>query len=43
MREFLDEGDIVVAEIKSVSHSEGNIGLHIRHEKFGKQKQGVLV
>jgi len=43
MREYIREGDIVVAEIKSVSYSEKTIGLHIRHEKFGKLDTGALI
>lgn len=43
MREFLDLGDLVVAEIKSVSKVDFNINLHLRHEKFGKLQNGALV
>ena len=43
MREFLEEGDVVVSEIKSVSFADKSIGLHIRHEKFGKQGKGIVV
>lgn len=43
MREFLDLGDLVVAEIKSVSKVDFNINLHLRHEKFGKLSNGALV
>ena len=43
MREYIQEGDVVVAEIKSVSYSEKTIGLHIRHEKFGKLDTGALI
>ena len=43
MREFLDLGDLVVAEIKSVSKVDFNINLHLRHEKFGKLHNGALV
>ena len=43
MREFLDVGDLVVAEIKSVSKVDFNINLHLRHEKFGRLSDGALV
>ena len=43
MREFLDIGDLVVAEIKSVSKVDFNINLHLRHEKFGRLADGALV
>lgn len=43
MREFLDLGDLIVAEIKSVSKVDFNITLHLRHEKFGKLQSGALV
>lgn len=43
MREFLDLGDLIVAEIKSVSKVDFNITLHLRHEKFGKLHNGALV
>lgn len=43
MREFLDLGDLIVAEIKSVSKVDFNINLHLRHEKFGKLQSGALV
>lgn len=43
MKEFLKVGDLIVAEIKSISSFNGNINLHIRYEKFGKLKFGVLV
>ena len=43
MREFLDIGDLVVAEIKSVSKVDFNITLHLRHEKFGRLSDGALI
>ena len=43
MREFLSENDLLLSEIKAVSHTDKTIGLHIRHEKFGKLNLGVLV
>ena len=43
MREFLELGDLIVAEIKSVSKVDFNINLHLRHEKFGKLQNGALI
>lgn len=43
MRHFMREGDLLVAEIKSVSYAEKMIGLHIRNERFGRLGRGVLV
>lgn len=43
MWEFICEGDILVTEIKSANHVEKSIGLHIRHEKFGKLENGIAI
>ena len=43
MREYLCEGDLVVAEIQQISNRDGKISLHIRSEEFGKLKNGTLV
>jgi exosome complex RNA-binding protein Rrp4 len=43
MRNFMREGDLLVAEIKSVSYAEKMIGLHIRNERFGRLGRGYLV
>ena len=43
MREFLDVGDLVVAEIRSASKMDFNVSLHIRHEQFGKLGKGLLI
>ena len=43
MKEFLKIGDLIVAEIKSISSFNGSINLHIRYEKFGKLKNGILI
>jgi exosome complex RNA-binding protein Rrp4 len=43
MREYIKEGDVIVAEVKSVSYSDKTIGLHIRHEKFGKLDSGIVI
>lgn len=43
MREFLGLGDLIVAEIKSISKVDFNTSLHLRHEKFGKLQNGALI
>ncbi|XP_034048720.1 exosome complex component RRP4 [Thalassophryne amazonica] len=42
MREYLQEGDLISAEVQSV-FSDGALSLHIRNLKYGKLGQGVLV
>lgn len=43
MREYLAEGDLVVAEIQSISSRDKSIELHIKSDKYGKLDQGLLV
>lgn len=42
MRAYLEEGDLVSAEVQSV-FSDGSLSLHTRSLKYGKLSQGVLV
>ncbi|XP_061590090.1 exosome complex component RRP4 [Cololabis saira] len=42
MREYLEEGDLISAEVQSV-FSDGSLSLHTRSLKYGKLGQGVLV
>ncbi|KAM7392852.1 hypothetical protein PAMA_007791 [Pampus argenteus] len=42
MREYLQEGDLISAEVQSV-FSDGALSLHTRSLKYGKLGQGVLV
>jgi len=42
MRQYLQEGDLVSAEVQSV-YSDGSLSLHTRSLKYGKLSQGVLV
>lgn len=42
MREYLQEGDLVSAEVQSV-FGDGSLSLHTRSLKYGKLGQGVLV
>lgn len=42
MREFLAEGDLLVAEVKDASPDHG-LGLHIRDEKYRRLSGGLLV
>ncbi|XP_018332099.1 exosome complex component RRP4 [Agrilus planipennis] len=42
MREYLQEGDLISAEVQNV-HSDGSLSLHTRSLKYGKLSQGVLV
>uniref|UniRef100_A0A098LYR3 Exosome complex component RRP4 n=1 Tax=Hypsiglena sp. JMG-2014 TaxID=1550645 RepID=A0A098LYR3_9SAUR len=42
MRDFLQEGDLVSAEVQAV-FSDGAVSLHTRSLKYGKLGQGVLV
>ncbi|KAJ7307989.1 hypothetical protein JRQ81_008488 [Phrynocephalus forsythii] len=42
MREYLQEGDLISAEVQAV-FSDGAVSLHTRSLKYGKLGQGVLV
>lgn len=42
MREYLQEGDLVSAEVQSV-YGDGSLSLHTRSLKYGKLGQGILV
>lgn len=42
MRKFLQEGDLVSAEVQNV-HGDGSLSLHTRSLKYGKLAQGILV
>jgi len=42
MREYLIEGDLIVAEVQS-SYLDGSFSLHTRNLKYGKLPQGVLI
>lgn len=42
MRKFLQEGDLISAEVQNV-YSDGSLSLHTRSLKYGKLSQGVLV
>ena len=42
MRQFLSEGDLVVAEIQLFA-ADGAASLHTRNNKFGKLRSGSLV
>ncbi|KAK9875146.1 hypothetical protein WA026_005937 [Henosepilachna vigintioctopunctata] len=42
MRKYLQEGDLISAEVQSV-YSDGSLSLHTRSLKYGKLGQGVLV
>jgi exosome complex component RRP4 len=42
MREYLDSGDLISAEVQSI-FSDGSLSLHTRSLKYGKLGQGVLV
>ncbi|XP_010281391.1 PREDICTED: exosome complex component RRP4, partial [Phaethon lepturus] len=42
MRDYLQEGDLISAEVQSV-FSDGAVSLHTRSLKYGKLGQGVLV
>jgi len=42
MRAYLEEGDLVSAEVQNV-FSDGSLSLHTRSLKYGKLSQGVLV
>uniref|UniRef100_A0A8C4UG21 Exosome complex component RRP4 n=1 Tax=Falco tinnunculus TaxID=100819 RepID=A0A8C4UG21_FALTI len=42
MRDYLQEGDLISAEVQSV-FSDGAVSLHTRSLKYGKLAQGVLV
>jgi len=42
MRKFLQEGDLISAEVQNVM-SDGTLSLHTRSMKYGKLGQGILV
>uniref|UniRef100_A0A6M2DFS3 Exosome complex component RRP4 n=1 Tax=Xenopsylla cheopis TaxID=163159 RepID=A0A6M2DFS3_XENCH len=42
MRRYLQEGDLISAEVQNVYH-DGSLSLHTRSLKYGKLSQGVLV
>lgn len=42
MRQYLQEGDLISAEVQNV-FSDGALSLHTRSLKYGKLSQGVLV
>ncbi|KAE8582695.1 hypothetical protein XENTR_v10020206 [Xenopus tropicalis] len=42
MRDYLQEGDLISAEVQAV-YSDGALSLHTRSLKYGKLGQGVLV
>ncbi|CAH0553588.1 unnamed protein product [Brassicogethes aeneus] len=42
MRQYLQEGDLISAEVQSV-YSDGSLSLHTRSLKYGKLGQGVLL
>jgi exosome complex component RRP4 len=42
MRQFLCEGDLVVAEVQQISNQDKSISIHIRNNNFGKLQNGFL-
>eukprot|EP00112_Aurelia_sp_Birch-Aquarium-sp1_P021747 Seg593.5 transcript_id=Seg593.5/GoldUCD/mRNA.D3Y31 product="Exosome complex component RRP4" pseudo=true protein_id=Seg593.5/GoldUCD/D3Y31 len=42
MREYLSEGDLIIAEVQSL-YADGSLSLHTRNLKYGKLPQGTLV
>ena len=42
MRDFFEEGDLLVAEVQNVYH-DGSMSLHTRTNKFGRLRGGTLV
>jgi exosome complex component RRP4 len=42
MRKYLQEGDLISAEVQNV-HSDGAVSLHTRSLKYGKLSQGTLL
>lgn len=42
MRQYLQEGDLISAEVQSV-YSDGSLSLHTRSLKYGKLGQGILL
>ncbi|KAL3276794.1 hypothetical protein HHI36_012157 [Cryptolaemus montrouzieri] len=42
MRNYLQEGDLISAEVKNV-YSDGSLSLHTRSLKYGKLGQGIMV
>jgi len=43
MRDYLQEGDLISAEVQQVYGSDGSLSLHTRSLKYGKLSQGILV
>ena len=43
MRQFFSEGDLVVAEVRSIYSGDGAAELHTRSLKYGKLRNGVLI
>lgn len=43
IREFFQEGDVLVAEVQQLFHHDGSAGLHTRSVKYGKLRNGVFV
>ena len=42
MRDYLVEGDLIVAEVQS-EFQDGSLSLHTRNLKYGKLPQGIMV
>ena len=42
MRKYLQEGDLISAEVQNV-HNDGASALHTRSLKYGKLSQGALI
>ncbi|KKY18759.1 putative exosome complex exonuclease rrp4 [Phaeomoniella chlamydospora] len=43
MRQFFNEGELVLAEVQAVGQQDGTAGLHTRSLRYGKLKNGVFV
>ena len=43
MREYLQEGDLVSAEVHKVQHQDGSLQLHTRSFRYGKLENGVIM
>lgn len=43
MRKYLQEGDLISAEVQKKGHDDGSLLLHTRSLKYGKLSQGILV
>ncbi len=43
MREYLNIGDLIVAEIKNPNLMNNTLNLHLRNEKFGKLSNGIVI